>query len=330
VPDASAEGAFVACDADAAERVRFVMAAFGATPVDVAVTVGGEVRRAEAHVADGAGLIQDAAAGDWGDERRRLLAEIVAEVALHLGERPPEHLAGLLHGIGFRALARVRGRELSTPAQIRSSRAAADVEVVDRRIGYAGYFAVEEIRVRHRRFGGGLSDEQDRAVLTSGDAVTVLPFDARRGSVLLIEQFRAGALVRGDRNPWCLEVIAGRCDKLETTEATARREAREEAGLELGRLEPVASYYSTPGVASEFITAYVGEADLGRAGGLFGLDVEGEDIRALVVPLDEAVVAVARGEINNAPLLVSVMWLDRHRARLQEAWGAANAARAGG
>ena len=123
---------------------------------------------------------------------------------------------------------------------------------------------MEEHRLRHRRFDGGMSDALDRAVFTSGDAVTVLPFDPRAGTVLLIEQFRAAPYARRDPHPWCLETVAGRCDRPEPPEATARREAREEAGLELGRLERIAGYYPSPGIAAEYITAFVAEADLGR------------------------------------------------------------------
>ena len=72
--------------------------------------------------------------------------------------------------------------------------------------------------------------------------------------------------------------------------------------------------------AAEFITGFVGEADLGEAGGVHGLDAEDEDIRAIVVPVERALAAVASGEVNNAPLLISLYWLERHRARLTTAW----------
>jgi nudix-type nucleoside diphosphatase (YffH/AdpP family) len=115
--------------------------------------------------------------------------------------------------------------------------------------------------------------------------------------------------------------VAGRCDALEPPEATARREALEEAGLTLGRLERIAAYYPSPGIISEFITAFVGEADLSAAGGLHGLPDEHEDIRAVVVPLDAALAAVASGEIDNAPLILSLLWLARHQDRLRREWG---------
>ncbi len=127
-----------------------------------------------------------------------------------------------------------------------------------------------------------------RTVVCVGDAVTVVPYDARRDAVLLIEQFRPAMFARGDRCPWGVEAVAGRIDREMDAETAARREAREEAGIALGRVETVAAYYATPGYAAEQITSLVGEADLGGAGGLFGLAHENEDIRAFIVPLDEA------------------------------------------
>ena len=77
---------------------------------------------------------------------------------------------------------------------------------------------------------------------------------------------------------------------------------------------------TSPGIAAEYITAFVAEADLGRAGGTHGLAEEHEDIRVLVVPLEAAMAALAAGEVRNAPLMLSLFWLDRNAARLRAAW----------
>ena len=53
---------------------------------------------------------------------------------------------------------------------------------------------------------------------------------------MLIEQFRVGAM-RGDDSPWMLELIAG---IVEAGESILHREAEEEAGCRLGRLEQIA------------------------------------------------------------------------------------------
>jgi nudix-type nucleoside diphosphatase (YffH/AdpP family) len=219
--------------------------------------------------------------------------------------------------------ARMRARaKAATPAagRLRRARGPGDVESrgVDR--PYTGFFALEEHRLRHRLFDGGWSEEVSRTIVSIGDAVTVVPYDPRRDRVLLIEQFRAAMFARGDRCPWGIEAVAGRIDAEMDAETAARREAREEAGVELGRIETVAAYYTTPGYAAEQVTSLIGEADLGDAGGRFGVAHEHEDIRAFTVPLDEALAGVARGEIDNAPAILSLFWLARNRERLRAAW----------
>jgi nudix-type nucleoside diphosphatase (YffH/AdpP family) len=319
-PGAAAPGRLIAPSAPALARLDFVMAAMGAARAG-ARTVGGEP--AEAYLFATAAAERRAwSAQAWSADWQAFLAEALEEVMGHFGRRPAETMPGLLHGIGFRAQARAMGPRGGAPVRLRAGFGAADVEPVERTFAYARYLGIEDHRLRHRRFDGAMSEVLDRAVLTSGDAVTVLPFDPRRDSVLLIEQFRAGAHARRDPWPWFLETVAGRCDPLEAPEDTARREAVEEAGVTLGRLERVAAYYPSPGVMAEYITAFVGEADLGRAGGtLHGIAEEHEDIRTLVVPLDAALEAVASGEVNNAPLLVTLLWLAQHRRRLAAAWG---------
>jgi nudix-type nucleoside diphosphatase (YffH/AdpP family) len=301
-------------------RAAFLLAAMGGVPVDaLAGTPEGprpaRVFRGEAATAPAGGFPDDDA------EARAVLAEAVPEILAQSGRMTPEEVAAVLGPIAFRARARVRGAMSQMSVALRSGLSRADVAPVSRDFGYARFLAVEEHVLRHRRFDGGMSRPLGRAVLTSGDAVTVLPFDPRRGTVLLVEQFRAGPFARRDPHPWTLEAVAGRCDGMEPPEATARREALEEAGLVLGRLARVAGYYPTPGIAAEFITSFVGEADLGAAGGVHGLEGEDEDIRVLTVPLDRALEAIASGEIGNAPLLVSLLWLERNRERLAAQWG---------
>ena len=299
-------------------RLDFAMAALGAEPVAVTAREGeAEVAAVAYRFADGAA--PEGAPGGSAEAPARL-AETLDEVMGHYGRRAAAEMPALLHGIGIRALGRSRGPERRPPRALGTALGAADVEAVERRQAYARYFGIEEHLLRHRRFDGGRSEPLERAVFTSGDAVVVLPWDPRRDAVLLIEQFRAGPFARRDPRPWRLETVAGRCDRNEPTEATARREAREEAGIELGRIERIAEFYPSPAIMSEFITAFVGEADLGAAGGVFGLPEEHEDIRAQVVPLDAALAAVESGEIDTAPLMLALLWLRANAERLRDAW----------
>ncbi|MFO1141749.1 MAG: NUDIX domain-containing protein [Amaricoccus sp.] len=312
-------GRLLALSAVARRRLDFAMAALGTAPLSVTVEASGRV----AVTGYGPGPDAELAAG-WpplSAEARARLGETLEEVMGHFGGRTREEMPALVPGIAIRALGRVRGALTETPAVLAPEIGDQSVETVRRRFAYARYFGVEEHLLRHRRFDGGMSEVVERSVFTSGDAVTVLPFDPRAGTVLLIAQFRPGPYARRDPRPWCLETVAGRSDHSEAPEATARREAIEEAGLTLGRLERIGGYYPSPGIASEYIVAFVAEADLGGAGGsTHGLAEEHEDIRTMVVTLDAAMAALEAGEIRNAPLMLSLLWLDRHAARLLAAW----------
>ncbi|TYO90893.1 NUDIX domain-containing protein [Oceanicella actignis] len=257
----------------------------------------------------------------WRDGPRPALLECAREI-MQLHERGADWSdPALWPGIRNRALARVRAaREKGAPRPAGLGRDR--VRVLSRRIPYASYIAVEELEIAHPTHGGGMSAPLRRAAVSSGDAVTVLPYDARRDLVLLVSQWRPGPHLRGDRDPWPLEVVAGRVDRDERDEDVARREAREEAGLELGALERVGAYYPSPGVLAEKVTSFVGQADLGGAGGVHGLAEEGEDIRAMTMPFDEAMALVRAGGVDSGPALVSLLWLAMRREALRTAWGA--------
>ena len=316
-PDSTASGSLLDPRPSDRARLDFAMAVLGAGPARATGPHGevGIYRFSQDAVPPDGEAVEDST-----PEADARLRETLYEVMGHYGQRAADDVTGLLHGIAIRALARSRGPVTSTPVELGAGLGAGDVAAVERTFSYARFFAMEEHRLRHRRFDGAISDTLDRAVFTSGDAVTVLPFDPRTRSVLLIEQFRAGPHARRDPRPWCLETVAGRCDRLEAPEVTARREALEEAGLNLGRLERIAGFYPSPAIMAEYLVSFVGEADLSDAGGTHGLAEEHEDIRALVVPLDRALASVASGEINTAPLMISLLWLDRHAERLSEAW----------
>lgn len=317
-PGERAPGGVLRLGAEDAERLVYVLRGLAGGAERRAASPAGLA--AEIYVGDGAGLaaLRDPPDPEW----LAHLAEAAGEVASHFGRRPVEEIPALLRGVSYRALARVRGACDAAPVRRRRGFDRGAVEPLGVARPYAKYFGMEEHRLRHRRFDGRMSDVVDRAVFVSGDAVTVLPFDPARREILLIEQFRIGPLARRDPRPWCLEVVAGRCDAGERAEDTARREAREEAGIALGRVERIAAYYTSPGVMAEHITAFVGEADLREAGGLHGLADEQEDIRVMVLPLAEAMDLADAGEINNAPLLVSLLWLGARADALARRWAA--------
>lgn len=194
-----------------------------------------------------------------------------------------------------------------------------DVEVIAREACFSGFYKLDRLRLRHRQFAGGMGPTLTRELFVRHDAVCVLPYDPQRDCVVLIEQFRVGALDKSP-NPWLLELVAGLIDKDEKPEEVARREAVEEANLQLTSLWPITQYYPSPGGSDERVHLFVGRCSSEGAGGVHGLAEEGEDIRVQVMPLEDALAAVRDGRIDNAASIIALQWLALNRDEVRGMW----------
>ncbi len=243
--------------------------------------------------------------------------ELLSSDAQH---HSPEALRARYAMAHSHAGAQLRASAEPAPATLRGAWQRDDVRPERETRPYAWFFAVAEDDLRFRRFDGSWSSTVKRAGFVMSDAVTVLPYDPKRDVVMLIEQFRLGPWLRGARNCWSLEPVAGRIDAGESPVEAALREAQEEARLMLTeeRLLPVANAYPSPGAVSEFLYQYVALCDLpDSAEGVAGLETEAEDIRSHVLSFDRLMDLVATGEAQNGPLVLSAFWLALNRARLR-------------
>ena len=196
---------------------------------------------------------------------------------------------------------------------------AEDVLLENRETNFSGYFSVETVTLRHRLFAGGWSSSIRRELFQRGDAVGVLPWNPHTDEVVLIEQFRVGAMRDAD-NPWMLELIAGIVESGESDSSVAHREAEEEAGCELHRLEPIATFFPSAGACSEQIRLFIGETTGADHGSVKGLAGEHEDILVHQIARSEALAMLSRGEINNGHTLIALQWLALNGERLRANW----------
>ena len=195
-----------------------------------------------------------------------------------------------------------------------------DVEIVERTTPFRGYFRIDRYRLRHRKHDGDWTDVMTREVFERGHVVAVLLYDPVRDAVVLLNQFRIGALAA--RKPaWQNEIVAGIIEPGESPEEVARREAQEEAGCRVEELIFLYDALSSPGGATETVKFYLGLVDSRGAGGIHGLDEEHEDIRVSAVPFDEAWAMLEAGRIDNAPGLITLQWLALNRERLRACYG---------
>jgi ADP-ribose pyrophosphatase len=196
------------------------------------------------------------------------------------------------------------------------------VHILEKTVCYDGFFRIERYRLRHQLFRGGWSREITRELFERGHAAAVLPYDPLLDAVVLIEQFRIGALeTPGD--PWLIEIVAGVIDKPdETPEDVVRREAVEEANCAIQDIVHICDYFVSPGGTSECIALFCGKVDAAGVGGVGGLEEEAEDIRVIVVPFPEALAQLQAGNIRSAAPIIALQWLQLNRDDLRTRWGA--------
>jgi len=196
---------------------------------------------------------------------------------------------------------------------------AADYKIEKREVIYKGFYQYVLYQLRHRLFSGGWTPSLQREVMERTSAVAVLPYDPHTDRVVLISQFRPGAL-NNIPNPWLIEIIAGVYAAGEKPTEVALREAREEAGCQLSQLEAISDYFCSPGGTNEHLYIFCGCADLSQVGGIYGEKNENEDIYAATLTADEAFDLVRQHKIKTGPAVVSLLWLELNRRRLQEKW----------
>ena len=195
----------------------------------------------------------------------------------------------------------------------------AAARVLQSEAAFSGHFSVRRLTLQHRLFAGGWSEPLVREVFERGDAVAVLPYEPETDCVILIEQFRPGAL-RDAHSPWMLEVIAGVVEAGETDAQVAHREAAEEAACELAELLPIASYYPSAGACSEHVRLFCGRVTAADAGAVHGARDEGEDILVHRIPRAEALALLAADRVPNGHTLIALQWLQLQGESLRQRW----------
>lgn len=142
----------------------------------------------------------------------------------------------------------------------------------------------------------GRWQDMEREVYDHGLAAAVLLCNRKKGTVILIRQFRFPAHLNGD-DPLLIEVCAGLLDDNAPEEA-AIREAEEESGFRVSGAIHVFDTYMSPGSLTEKVSCFVADYDdsqrIGTGG---GLEAEGEDIEVLELAFDEAFAMIAAGKI---------------------------------
>jgi len=171
----------------------------------------------------------------------------------------------------------------------------------------AGFFSLNKYEFIHEKHNGEWTSTVEREVFSGAHVSSLLPYDSIKKEIILIQQFRAGALSRYDEN-YLLEIVAGIIDEGENPEQTAIRECFEETGCEVKKIHPIQSYFPAPGSSESYYHLYLGEIQAFEGERIKGLEKESEDILVKSFKIDEVRQMLKEKKIMNGLTLVALQW----------------------
>ncbi len=195
-----------------------------------------------------------------------------------------------------------------------------DVNVIDNTVNFSvNNVKFLHFKLRFKTFDGQWSKPVSRYVLNKLHAAGVLLYDPIEDYVVLVEQFRIGAM-QAKKNPWILEPVLGLIENDDDPLSTAKREAKEEAGCDVIDIIPICNYLVSPGTTNEETFIYCGKVNNFNTGSIHGLLEEHEDIKAHAIPSNEAFDMVKTGKIFSASAIIALQWLQIHHTELIDKW----------
>ena len=184
------------------------------------------------------------------------------------------------------------------------------VRIKDVRVLSDNWTTLKNTTFDYRRANGEWQT-QHRETYERDNAAAVLPYNRARRTVILVRQFRLPAFIRG-YDDLLIEAAAGVLDDA-SPEVRIRAEAEEETGYRLHHVHKVFEAFMSPGAVTEKLHFFVGEYvsdDLAGEGG--GNVAEGEDIEVMEVPIQQALMMIAEGEIADGKTIMLLQYAQLH------------------
>ncbi len=169
-----------------------------------------------------------------------------------------------------------------------------------------GFLTVNRITLEHTLFSGEMSEPIVREVMERGHSVAVLLHDPAKDEIVLVEQFRIGAL--NGPSAWLTELVAGVVEAGENLEEVARREALEESGAQVHKLEYITQYYCSAGGSTETTAIFYAQIDASQVEGIHGVKSEHEDIRVVKIAVEAFKALLNSQQIHTASLMIAGLW----------------------
>lgn len=181
-----------------------------------------------------------------------------------------------------------------------------NINVIKDKILSENWFVLRNMTYELTRSDGSVVRHK-REVYDRGNGATIMLYNRRKQSVVLVRQFRVATWVNGNQDGMLIETCAGLLDNDEP-EVCVRKEAIEETGFEVGEVRKLFELYMSPGGVTELIHFFIAEySDAQRANG--GGGVDDEDIEVLELPFSQALAMVANGDIRDGKAVILLQYL---------------------
>ncbi len=135
----------------------------------------------------------------------------------------------------------------------------------------------------------------DLEIIAHPGAAAVVPMKDEQ-AVIMIRQYRHAV------GGFIYEIPAGKLHPGEDPRECALREVEEEIGFKIGRMEPLLSFFTTPGFTDEIIHIYVGY-DL--TNGTQKLDLD-EVLEIIEIPLAKTIDMIRDGAIKDGKTIIGL------------------------
>lgn len=193
-----------------------------------------------------------------------------------------------------------------------------DVQINNSVMSYNGFSKIYNYNLDINKFSGKRMHGVERECVIKPYVAGILPYDSKRDQIVLIEQFRVGALA-DKHSPWLLELVAGIVDKEgESVAKMAERELAEETALTTNKLNFIMEYWVSPGASTEQLSLYWADVDSSKAGKICGVLAEQEDIKVHILSSDEAFDLMDKGLIANSLTIIGLQWLKLNREEIKK------------
>ncbi len=170
------------------------------------------------------------------------------------------------------------------------------------------YYLLHKVTIDYKK-EDGTAEEQVREVYDKGSGAAILLYNIEKRKVILTRQFRLPIYINeGEKNGMLIEVCAGLLDGLDP-ETCAKKEALEETGYKIDKVDFLFEAYMTPGAVMEkvsyFVAEYTEDMKLTEGGGLME---EQENIEVLELDFMEAYDMIAKGGIVDGKTIILLQY----------------------